>query len=250
MIEIDIYAPGVQLGDKTVLQPQSYRMAPGELVGLVGPNGAGKSTLLKLMGGLLASAVTDVHVNGNDIDWLKPSVLARQVTWLAQTRQLSWDLLVEDVVALGRHAWGGGRFGRLGEEDRARVVSAMEEAGASALAGRHVLSLSGGEQARVHLARFFAGDGDVLLLDEPLAALDIAHQLSIMAALERKRSEGKTVCLALHDLRLAQAWCNRVIVLDKGGCVADGPPREALHNDVLHSVFSVVDAGNGAFKPA
>jgi iron complex transport system ATP-binding protein len=250
MIEIDIRAPGVQLGDKTVLHAQSHRLAPGELVGLVGPNGAGKSTLLKLMGGLLESDTTRVSINGEDLTRLKPSVRARQVSWLSQARQLSWDLLVEDVVALGRHAWGGGRFGRLGVDDRARVMSAMEEAGAASLAGRHVLSLSGGEQARVHLARFFAGDGDVLLLDEPLAALDIAHQLSIMEALERKRAAGKTVCLALHDLRLAQVWCSRVIVLNEGVNVVDGAPSQALHDDVLRSVFSVVDAGNGAFKPA
>ena len=247
-MQVEIGKAGVSLAGKQALEAMSLSLRAGEVTGLVGPNGAGKSTLLKLMAGLLTGQDTQVKLNGKSISNLTARERARQIAWLSQSRELSWDLSAVDVVALGRHAWGGGRYDRLGKADREIVLQAMQQAGASSLAGRHVLSLSGGEQARVHLARLLAAQADCLLLDEPLAALDIAQQLNVMSALNAEAARGRTVCLALHDLQLARESCDRLIVLDKGWCVADGHPDIALRGEILSSVFGVRLSEQGRFE--
>lgn len=247
MIRFDIPSGGISLGDRAALQSFSAELRDGEMVGIVGPNGAGKSTLIRLLAGLLPASSNSVWIGGDRLGDLTQQERARHIAWLSQTRELSWDLQVEDVVALGRHAWGGGRFDRLGEADRRIVLDAMDRAGASHLAGRHVLSLSGGEQARVHLARLLAVGADHLLLDEPLAALDIAQQLSVIGALRAEAGQGKLVCLALHDLSLARTACDRLLVLKEGRLVGDGKPGEVLTADLLADVFGVAANPSGGF---
>lgn len=249
MITFDIPHDGVALGGRTVLSGFSATLEGGQLVGIVGPNGAGKSTLLKLLGGLLPHHGALVRLGDDALGNLSPTARARRIAWLSQSRELSWDLCVEDVVAMGRHAWGGGRFDSLGPDDRDIVVESMQKAGAAHLARRHVLALSGGEQARVHLARLFCVQADILLLDEPLAALDIAQQLSVMKALTVEAGCGRLVCIALHDLALARQWCSRVLVLKAGQLMADGTPSQALDDDMLRSVFAVETGPGGLFHP-
>lgn len=239
---------GIALGSRRVLEPFDATFEKGSLVGIVGPNGAGKSTLIRLLAGLLPQSGEAVEVDHWPLSMMPVQDRARRIAWLSQSRELSWDLTVEDVVALGRHAWGGGRYDRLGPGDRAIVDGAIERAGAASLAGRHVLSLSGGEQARVHLARLFAVQADILLLDEPLAALDIAQQLAVLAALREETGKGRLVCLALHDLALAANTCDRLLVLKEGRLVADGPPADALNAATLKTVFGVERDEHGLFR--
>ncbi len=248
MISASVPETGISLGGRKVLSALDVSLQAGELVGVVGPNGAGKSTLLKLLAGLMAQSASVVRLNGEPLADINATERSRQIAWLGQSRNLSWDLCTEDVVTLGRHAWGGGRFDRLGTADRVLVEGAMDKAGASHLAGRHVLSLSGGEQARVHLARLFAVDAGILLLDEPLAALDIAQQLSVLAALRAESERGKLVVLALHDLQLAMQWCSRTLVLKEGELLADGPPDERLDDAILKRVFGVRRTQSGSFE--
>lgn len=248
MIRFDIPYGGVSLGDRAALQPFSGVLNDGELIGIVGPNGAGKSTLIRLLAGLLPDSGQSVSIDDTALADLSSKERARQIAWLSQSRELSWDLQVEDVIALGRHAWGGGRYEQLGEADREFVNLAMSRAGASHLSGRHALSLSGGEQARVHLARLLAVGADHLLLDEPLASLDIAQQLGVLAALREEAHRGKLVCIAMHDLSLAREACDRLLVLKEGKLVADGPPDVSLTPDLLETVFGVRQTGENGFE--
>ncbi|MGB3627249.1 MAG: ABC transporter ATP-binding protein [Henriciella sp.] len=247
MIRFDIPEAGISLDGRTALHPFSAELESDQIIGIVGPNGAGKSTLIRLLAGLLPASPESVWLDGKPLAAFTGLERARRIAWLSQTRELSWDLLVEDVVALGRHAWGGGRFDRLGEADRNLVFSAMARAGAAGLAGRHVLSLSGGEQARVHLARLLAVGAGNLLLDEPLASLDIAQQLGMLTALREEAAQGKLVCLALHDLSLARSVCDQLLVLKEGRLIADGPPATILTGELLETVFGVRENDAGGF---
>ncbi|MEE9381001.1 MAG: ABC transporter ATP-binding protein, partial [Hyphomonadaceae bacterium] len=164
---------------------------------------------------------------------------AQMLGYLAQERTLGWRLRAEDVAALGRHAWGGGDYASLGRSDQQIVDVALKKAGAEKFFGRDATQLSGGEQARVHLARVLATDARILLLDEPCAALDIRHQLDLMNVLEVERKAGRTIVTALHDLDLAQRFCTRLLVLKEGVVIADGAPKSVLTEVLLGDVFGL-----------
>ena len=236
------------LGGKPVLSDVSFSASPGEHIALVGPNGAGKSTLLQILAGVLVPGSGAVQFSGEDLHAQPLAARARALSYLPQQRELAWDLLAEDVAALGRFAWGGRRYRDLSDEARAPVDQALRDAGAAAFIGRSVRSLSGGEQARVHLARALAGGGHVLLLDEPCAALDIPHQLELMQVLETARQNGQLILTVLHDLELAERFATRLIVLHQGRVQADAPP--ALDDIVLAQTFGLKRRRAGGFVHA
>jgi iron complex transport system ATP-binding protein len=175
---------------------------------------------------------------------------AKRMAWLPQTRPVAWNLMVEDVVALGRFAEASAPFDRMGAADQQAVRAALGKADADHLSGRPFQALSGGEQARVHLARLLASPAPVLLLDEPCAALDIAHQLSLMAALQAEAAAGRTLLVVLHDLALAARFCPRILVLQAGSLVADGRPGMALSPETLGDVFGVRRDPDGQLERA
>lgn len=234
---------------RTVLEGINLDLLPGELVCLVGPNGAGKSTLLKLAAGILPAQAGSVHLGGEDIAGLEVRDRARRMAWLAQERSAAWALRGVDIVALGRFALEGQPYERLPEPARQQVEAAIARCGAASFAHRPVDRLSGGEKARLHLARVLAADAPLLLLDEPLNALDPRHQLDVMALLRAEADGGKGVLLALHDLAMARRHAGRVVVLDSGRIIADGPPDAALSPDILADVFAVRTAPDGGFSP-
>lgn len=238
----------VRLSDAFALGPVSITAAGGEFICLVGPNGAGKSTLLKLLAGVLQPDAGTISVGGDALERLRPQERAKRLAWLPQQRPLAWNMCAEDVAALGRFAVARRRYARCGEADRAAVDAAMEKAGAAPFCGRQMETLSGGEQARVHLARILASEAGALLLDEPCAALDIAHQLQFMETLGGEAAAGRCVIAALHDLDLARRYASRVIVLDKGGVRADGTAETALDAAVLSDVFGVSRGAGGQFS--
>lgn len=239
----------VSLNGRDVASDVSFWLGDGELAALVGPNGAGKSSVLKALAGVTPSS-GEVRIGGAPADGLTVRQRAERLAWLPQARPLAWNLMAEDVVALGRFAGAPAPFDRMGEADRAAVVAALDKAGAAHLIGRSFQTLSGGEQARVHLARLLASPAPVLLLDEPCAALDIAHQLSLMAALQAEAAAGRTLIVVLHDLELAARFCPRILVMQAGALVADGPPGEALSDGVLNDVFGVRKRLDGRLEPA
>lgn len=225
----------IRLGGRTVLDRAGLRVKGGEMLGLLGPNGAGKTTLLKVLAGLVGPA--RVLLDGADAALLTPRQRARAVSFLPQGSDVHWPLSVADVVALGRHPHGADCA-----RDRDAVARALAETDTQALARRPVNTLSGGERARVLLARALAVEAPVLLADEPVAHLDPGHQLQVLALLRRRADSGDAVVVVLHDLALATRHCHRVMVLDHGRVVADGPPAAVLDDSLLAQVYGVTAA--------
>lgn len=244
-------AEGLSLhrGGRDILAAVSFHAERGEFIGIAGPNGAGKSTLLKLLAGVIAPDSGRVLLGTTPLGAMAPLARAAHLSWLPQSRPLAWNLLAEDVVALGRFVSGGGSYWQDAPAEHAAIAEAMHKAGAEALSGRAVHTLSGGEQARVHLARLLASPAPRLMLDEPCAALDLAHQFNVMATLRSEAVAGRCVIAVLHDLSLIERYCSRVLILDQGHLRADGPPREVLSPELLHRVFAVRRTGNQGFAP-
>ena len=239
----------ITLSGRSVVSDVSFNLARGEFAALTGPNGAGKSTVLKGLAGVVP-VTGEISIAGQPAASLSALARAGHLAWLPQTRPVAWNLMAEDVAALGRFAGSPAPYDRMGQADRSAVDAALARADAAHLAGRSFQSLSGGEQARVHLARLLASPAPCLLLDEPCAALDIAHQFSLMQALAAEAATGRTILIVIHDLALAARYCPRILVMHEGRLEADGAPNEVLSGPLLTSVFGVSRDPQGAFWPA
>jgi iron complex transport system ATP-binding protein len=225
------------LGGKPVLKDISFVIDSGELVGLIGPNGAGKSTLLRSILGLVR-AEGEVALAGHDMAALRTSERARRVAYLPQEREIAWAVSVEMLVSLGR-APHRPHFAGLTEADRTAVARAMRRMEVDSLRDRPATELSGGEKARVLIARALAQDAPLFLADEPTAGLDPSHQIALMRIFASLAGEGRSVVASMHDLGLAARWCSRLILLDRGEIVADGPPSDVLTAERLRRVYRV-----------
>ncbi|WP_428406908.1 ABC transporter ATP-binding protein [Hyphococcus sp.] len=226
-----------RMGEKSLLENASLAVGAGDFVGLIGPNGAGKSTLLRIAANLQKPSTGRVLLGGTLTNSLSPAERARRLSYLPQAREIAWTLTAREIVALGRFAWGAPL--RENAEDAAAVARAMDETGADAFADRLAHTLSGGELARVHLARLLASETPIIIADEPVSALDPAHQFSVMKLLRAKAEEGRTVIAALHELPLAARFCTRIVALHKGEVAADGKPADVLHDDLMREIFGV-----------
>ena len=221
-----------------VLRDVSFAVGAGELVALCGPNGAGKSTLLRLLLGLHAPSSGQVTLAGRPLAALTRRQIARHAALLPQDAPADVPLSVREAVSLGRLP----HLGRLQPETAADVEAvdrALAATDTTALGDRPVTELSGGERHRVHLARALAQEAPLLLLDEPIAGLDIAHQLAAMDLLRATADAGRAVVVALHDLALAARRCDRMLLLSGGALAADARPAEVLTPEALARVFGV-----------
>ncbi len=227
----------VTLSGRQVLQNIDLELEPGHVTGLLGPNGAGKSTLMRVMAGQLPHQGR-IEIDHRTIADMSEIERARTTTWLPQTRVLGWPLSVQAVVELGRLPWHGWRR-TLSQTDRDKCLVAMDLLDVRELAGRTVTELSGGEQARVLMARAVAQDTPVLLADEPASGLDPAHQISMMSALRHLAGQQRTVVVSLHDLSLAARWCDRLVVMKDGQIAADGQPGEVMTDVTLRNVYGI-----------
>lgn len=222
----------VDLAGRRVLERINLTVAPGECVGLIGPNGAGKSTLMRAALGHLPAT------GHSSLATLPRRERALAAAWLPQGREIAWGMTVEEIVELGRtpHRRPGSP---LRPADRAAMARAMEEADVARFATQNAKQLSGGEQARVLLARALAQEAPILLADEPVAGLDPAHQIAAMEVFAKHACAGGIVIAALHDLGLAARWCTRLVLLDSGRIAADGPPATVLTTERLASVYGI-----------
>jgi len=227
----------VRLGGATIVTRASLALRGGELVALVGPNGAGKTTLIRALTGLVP-ADGAITLGGKPLETMKPPERARAIAYLPQGHVFHWPMSVESIVMLGR-APHGDPFSSASPEDRAAVQRALETTETTAFAARAVTTLSGGEKARVALARALATQAPVLLADEPTASLDPRHQLVVMELLRSAARNGSAILAIVHDLTLAARFADRVLVMDRGRIVADGPPADALAPERLASVFGI-----------
>ena len=216
------------------LRDITFALKPGEVTAICGPNGAGKSSLLACLAGLLHPDQGQVSLDGAPLSGLAPRSRARAIGYLPQQGEVVWNLSAETLVALGRLPWDAGR-----DADRAAVDAALAALDLAELRQRRVSHLSGGELARVLLARVLAGEPQWIFADEPLANLDLAHQLALLRQFKRLAGEGVGVCLVLHDLAQAMNQADRVVVLDGGRVVADGPPSDALSQAMIQQVWKV-----------
>ncbi|MCB2052069.1 MAG: ABC transporter ATP-binding protein [Novosphingobium sp.] len=221
----------VTLRGAAVLRDVSAAFEPGTITAICGPNGAGKSTLLSVLAGLTDSVGGAVTLDGQALSGLPARTRAQRIGYLPQSGEVAWDVSVRNLVALGRlpHGDEGAQF----------VDAALESVHLTAMAARPISTLSGGEKARALLARVFAGDPLWVLADEPLAALDFFHQHEVLASLRAAANLGKGVVLVLHDLALAMNHADRVLVLDRGTVVADGPPEHALDIETIMRTWGV-----------
>jgi iron complex transport system ATP-binding protein len=225
-------------GGARILDGAAASAGPGEVVGLIGPNGAGKTTLLKIMAGLDRPAAGAVTLGGRPLSAFRRREVARHVGYLAQGAICHWPLTAERLVALGRlpHL---GPWDRPSSEDEAAIDRAMAETDVTHLRGRVATTLSGGERARVMLARALAGQPDLLLADEPAAGLDPGHQLQIMHLFRILAGQGRGVLVVLHDLTLAARFCDRLVLLDKGCVAAAGRAATVLSEAMLARVYGI-----------
>ncbi len=220
-----------QLSIAERLDRVSLILEPGTITAICGPNGAGKSSLLEALAGLLPAGDGAVFLDRQQIAALPLRERARRIGYLPQSHEIAWDVPVRSVVELGRLPHG--------DRLAAPVDAALDALDIRDLENRRAQSLSGGETARVLLARVLAGEPQWILADEPLAALDIAHQFSLLKHLRRSAQGGAGVVLVLHDLAHAMNHADRVVVLDRGVVAADGACEDALDQQVIERVWKV-----------
>ncbi len=225
------YDAGEALSDMTLA------LAPGEFVGVVGPNGSGKSTLVRTLSRVLRPRLGAALLDGRDLYAVPARESARAIGVVPQESPIEFDFTCLEIVLMGR-APHLGRFEGEGARDRAAAREAMERTGTWELRARSIQELSGGERQRVLVARAFAQEPRILLLDEPTQHLDLAYQVQILRIVRSLRSEkGTSVLATLHDLNLAAAYADRLVLLSKGRIAAAGTPREVLVESTLRGVF-------------
>jgi len=229
---LDLDALDVTLRGRPVLRGVALRVAPGEVVGLIGANGAGKTTLMRAALGLVPFS------GRSSLAALPAAARARAAAWMPQAREIAWPVPVETLVRLGRLPHGA-TGARMTAADARAVEAALARMDLAGLRHRTATRLSGGEQARVLIARLLAQETPLVLADEPVAGLDPAHQIATMDSFARLAAEGRAVLVSLHDLGLAARHCTRLVLLSGGRVVADGPAGQVLTPALLRAHFGI-----------
>lgn len=224
----------IERGRRRLLDGVSLEVRAGEVLSLLGPNGAGKSTLLRLLSGDLTPDSGKVIFGGRELHEWSLLDLSRRRSVLLQENQLLFPFTVHQVVEMGRAPW---RRTPLEDEDNEAISEAIDAADIAHLGNRRVPSLSGGESARAAFARVMAGRTGMLMLDEPTAALDIAHQEAVLSLARARAEAGDAVLVVLHDLNLAAAYSDRIALLRDGKMVACGSPDDVLDAKILSDVY-------------
>jgi len=237
MNAVDIHRLSYAYGSVTALQDLSLSIAEGELCCIIGPNGSGKTTLLKLIAGIEASPPAAVRIfEKSHGDYTRKS-LARRVAMVPQLVQEDFPFRVLETVMMGRTPHKG-ILGIETESDYEITDQAMTFTGVAHLADRTLDQLSGGEQQRVSITRAICQEPRIILLDEPTAALDLAHQIRIMDLMEKLKVEkAVSVIMVSHDINLAAMYADRVLLLKNGQRVGLGPPQDVLRRDILEEAY-------------
>ncbi|WP_029354529.1 ATP-binding cassette domain-containing protein [Bosea sp. 117] len=224
---------------RTLLHPLSLAVPAGRVVGLIGHNGSGKSTLLKLLGRQIEATGGDIRFEGRLLaDW-GTRAFARRVAYLPQSAPAAGSMTARELIALGRYPWHGA-LGRFTALDRQKVEEAIALTDTGAFAHRLVDTLSGGERQRVWLAMLVAQDASCLLLDEPISALDIAHQIEVLSLIRGLcRDRGTGVVVVLHDVNMAARFCDDIIALHGGKLMARGRPQEIVTPGTLERIYGI-----------
>lgn len=237
-MDLSVTDLSVSLGRRCVLDSVSAQFSPGRVTAILGANGSGKSTLIRTMAGLLDPDRGHVRLGPRYLNRIAPRERAQLLGYLPQDASVHWNIGVRDLVALGRLPHRS-PFAGPSEADGMAIGAALGATGTMHLAERDTHALSGGERARVLLARVLAGEPQWLLADEPLASLDPVHQLGLLDQLRALAASGMGVVIVLHDLIQAARAADDVLLLKEGKLVAFGPAREALAHQPLRDAFGV-----------
>jgi len=228
----------VIVNNKKLLDDVSFDVGTGELVGLIGPNGAGKSTLLKSLLGLQDLSAGHVIFQGKPLTETPVEKRGRHIGYVAQGNICHWPMTVGKIVEMGRLPYQR-LFRQASAQDRDAVAAALCAFDVEHLKNRLISTLSGGERARVMLARAFAGLPDVLIADEPTADLDPGHQLHVMHVLQEQARKGCAIVVVLHDLNLAARFCDRLYLLDQGRLMSGGESRAVINATNMAQAYGI-----------
>ncbi|TKT69701.1 ATP-binding cassette domain-containing protein [Aquamicrobium sp. LC103] len=233
MIELDKITKSY--GETVVVDGVCISLQKAGVTAIIGPNGAGKSTLLSIVGRILGADAGTVHIDGMDVARTPGDALARRLSLLRQENHMSARLTVRDLVTFGRYPHSKGRYTA---DDAAHVERAIGFLGLEPLADRFLDELSGGQRQRAFIAMVLCQDTDYVLFDEPLNNLDIKHGVAIMRLIQRAARElGKTVIVVLHDINIAAAYCDRILVMKDGRIVEHGEPAEIMKDELLSAIY-------------
>lgn len=221
---------------RPALDRVSMDVPDGSLYAVLGPNGSGKSTLMKALLGVLPASEGTALVDGRSASAWSRRELARAVGVVPQAETIAFPLTVREMVAMGRYPYLG-PLGSEGEADRKAISRALEHCDVEELAGRDVMTLSGGELQRVRIARALAQEPRALVLDEPTASLDIRHEMAILELLRTSADQGMTVLVVTHGLDLAARFADHMLLLARGSVAAEGSPKEVMRSGVLEAVY-------------
>jgi len=235
----DVQAATFEVQGRRLLHPTTLTFEAGRVHGLIGHNGSGKSTLLKLLAQQQAATSGAVHFDGRELSAWGRRAFAREVAYLPQHLPSAENLTCRELIAFGRYPWKG-LLGRSRRDDIEHVTRAMALTHTEAFAERLVDTLSGGERTRVWLAMLLAQGSRLLLLDEPLAALDIAHQVEVMSLVRTlSRELGLGVVIVLHDINMASRYCDHLVALHTGRVIAEGAPAQLMHSELLEDIYGI-----------
>ena len=230
---------GVTIEGRAILAATSLGIARGRVTGIIGHNGSGKSTLLKCLARQMTPTTGRVLLGGKPVESWGARPFARQLAYLPQQTPDSTGLTGRELVAFGRYPWHG-PLGRVGPESRVAIADAMRLSDTEAFADRLVDHLSGGERQRVWIAMLIAQETGFVVLDEPIAALDLAHQIELLGVLRvLSRSRNAGVVLVLHDINMAARFCDTIVALRGGAVTAQGTPFDIMRADVLERIFAI-----------
>lgn len=235
----DVKDVSCAVADRVLLAPLTLSLAARRLTGLIGHNGSGKSTLVRILARQQPVSTGEVLYDGRPLPHWDARAFARKVGYLPQATPPAPGLLVHELVALGRYPWHGA-LGRFERRDRDKVAEAIELTRMGPFRDRLVDTLSGGERQRAWLAMLVAQDTEFLLLDEPVSALDVAHQVEVMSLVRQlSRSRDLGVVVVLHDVNLAARFCDEILALQGGRLLARGRPPDLMTPNRLEEIYGV-----------
>ena len=228
----------VQIGRKHILHHIDFTINKGQFFGLIGPNGSGKSTLLKTIANIQTHRNGHILLHEKQQHTFTPKQLAKMISYVPQETDVGFDFLVRDVIQMGRHVYGT-LFKSETKKDEEMIEWAMEQTDTTALQNESIRHLSGGQRQLVMIAKALAQDTPILLLDEPISALDVHYQLKILTMLQKLSKQGKTIVIVLHDLNLAARFCRTLLLLNEGKVQKIGTPEEVLTAPLLKNIYHI-----------
>lgn len=236
MIQVNDVELSIQ--QKTILKDISFHAGKGEMIGLIGPNGSGKTTLLRIIANLLKPSTGFVFIDDFDANTYRKKNFARKLCYVPQDTKIDFDFKAKDIVMMGRHVHKP-RFQSDNRKDLETIQAYMEMTYTWNLADQSVLSLSGGQRQLVLISKALAQETPIMLLDEPVSALDIYYQLHILSLLKHLSRKGKTIIVVLHDLNLASRFCDQMLLLKQGEVKAYGNAQHVLTNKNIKETYNV-----------